>query len=78
MNAPRFDRWLPRAAAVREVGERGMMSLTGGEKKKALELLEVVTGQKSGSEGGDDWEFIVSSIRIVYLRKGHNVLLVLK
>lgn len=32
VNAPWFDRWLPRAAAVRELGERGMMSLTGCER----------------------------------------------
>lgn len=69
MNAPWFDRWLPRAAAIRELGERGMMSLTVGERlrrRKALELLKVVTGQKCRSEGADYLMFITKAMCYVY------------
>lgn len=47
VNAPWFDRWLPRTAAIRELGERGMMSLLGWERlrrtMKAQRCLEMVT-----------------------------------
>lgn len=69
VNAPWFDRWLPRAAAIRELGERGMMSLTVGERlrrRKALELLKVVTGQKCRSEGADYLMFITKAMCYVY------------
>lgn len=75
VNAPHFDRWLPRAAAVRELGERGMMSLTGLERlgrRKAPELLEVVTGQKWRSEGVKAFRFITKGMWCVYKQHNNN------
>lgn len=43
-NAPWFDRWLPRSAAAGELGERGMMSLTGWERLRRTPRARRATG----------------------------------
>lgn len=61
MNAPRFDRWLPRAAAVRELGERGMMSLTGCKR----------LGKKgSGATGSGYWAEMSKRRTFRFITKG--------